>query len=160
MNNHPEYPYLTMGAGRIQALLDGWNAADVAAFASADEFADAFYDAEFVVDPAAAGRDDDLDADEILERARKHWQASRAELANGERLRQLNKLFPVRAELAQRCAATQERWVAATDRNVPRDDYRAARAAAKAAELALVEFDEAHPEVIEALNRFVANRHA
>lgn len=77
MNNHPEYPYLSMEAGRVQALLDGWNRRDVAAIATAQEFADEFYYAEFIADPAPSGRDDDLDRALIERMAKAHWADAR-----------------------------------------------------------------------------------
>ena len=106
MNNHPEYPHLSMDAGRIQALLDGWNAADVAAYETADEFADAFYVAELVDDPAADGRDDDLDAEEILQRARQHWQACRAEEEQAE----ASRLEAIDEQVAKYPGAAREVW--------------------------------------------------
>ena len=71
MNNHPQYPYLSVEAGRIQALLDGWHRGIVAAHVSADEFADEFFSVEAF--------EDDISADLIYRMARAHWQDCRAD---------------------------------------------------------------------------------
>ena len=68
MTSHPEYPYMSVAAGNIQALLDGWHRADVAAHATADEFADAFISAETF--------DDDVNLEMADQLARAHWVAT------------------------------------------------------------------------------------
>lgn len=70
MTNHPQYPYLSVEAGRIQAILDSWHRGIVAAHVSADEFADEFFSVETF--------EDDISADLIYRMARAHWQDCRA----------------------------------------------------------------------------------
>lgn len=62
-------------AKQVQRLLDGWQRADVAARATADEFADEFFSVETF--------DDDISTDLIYEMARAHWDDCRSDFAWG-----------------------------------------------------------------------------
>ena len=65
-------------------------------------------------------------------------------------------LFALRAELAHAWNYTDQQYELACRRHAPITEVRELRAAARAACLAVVQFDEAHPEVIDALNRWRA----